>query len=98
MNDVFFSFGPFVLTYELLGWIGSILFAFCGLPQAIHAFKHKHADGMTWTFILMWLFGEIFTLLYISSKENILPLLSNYILNIIFLLVILYFKIFPKNK
>lgn len=97
MNTVFIQIFGFSITYEFIGWIGSMLFAFCGLPQAIHAFKHKHADGMTWSFIMMWLWGEIFTLLYISSKQDVLPLLTNYILNVIFLLVILWFKIFPKR-
>lgn len=47
MENNFIQFFGITITYEFIGWIGSMLFAFCGLPQAIHAFKHKHADGMT---------------------------------------------------
>lgn len=96
--DVIFNIAGFNLTYEMVGWIGSMLFAFCGLPQAIHAFRHKNSDGMTWSFIMMWLWGEIFTLIYISSKQDVVPLLANYILNVVFLLVIVWFKIFPKRN
>lgn len=97
MENNFIQFFGITITYEFIGWIGSMLFAFCGLPQAIHAFRHKHADGMTWSFLMMWLWGEIFTLLYISSKQDVLPLLTNYILNVIFLIIILWYKIFPKR-
>ena len=98
MHDVIFSIAGFNLTYEIVGWIGSMLFAFCGLPQDIHAFRNKNSDGMTWSFIMMWLWGEIFTLIYISSKQDVVPLLANYILNVVFLLVIVWFKIFPKRN
>lgn len=97
MDNVIFSFAGMQVTYEWLGWLGSMLFAFCGLPQAIHAFRHKHADGMTWSFLMMWLWGEVFTLIYISSKQDVVPLLANYILNVLFLLVILWYKVFPKR-
>ncbi len=83
---------------EIIGWLGSILLALCGLPQAIHSFKTKSSEGLTWSFIFMWLVGEVFTLIYIVSKSNVAPLLINYCLNIIFLSVILYYKILPKKE
>jgi uncharacterized protein with PQ loop repeat len=83
---------------ELIGWMGGILFAVCGLPQAIHSFKTKSSDGLTWSFLLMWTFGEIFTLIYVSQKNDVLPLLVNYICNFLFLMVILWFKVFPGEK
>lgn len=77
-----------------IGWIGSILLAFCGLPQAIESFKTKSSAGLTWGFISMWFIGEICTFVYIIPKMD-LPLLFNYSANIIFLCVIIYFKIRP---
>ena len=81
---------------ETIGWIGSILLAFCGLPQAIESYKTKCSDGLTWGFLFMWLSGEILTFLYVLPKLD-LPLIFNYSANIIFLIIILYFKIFPKK-
>ncbi len=80
---------------EIFGWISSILFAFCGLPQAIKSVKTGRSDGLTWGFILMWLGGEIFAILYILPKSD-LPLLFNYSINMIFLLIICAYKILPK--
>ena len=81
---------------ETLGWIGSILLAFCGLPQAIESYKQKCSHGLTWGFILMWFSGELLTLAYVIPKLD-LPLLFNYVTNIIFLSIIIYYKINPKK-
>jgi hypothetical protein len=81
---------------ETLGYIGSIMLAICGLPQAIESYKTKSSEGLTWGFIGLWFWGEIFTFAYILPKMD-LPLLINYSVNIIFLSVIIYFKLFPKK-
>ncbi|CAB4174966.1 COG4095 Uncharacterized conserved protein [uncultured Caudovirales phage] len=81
---------------EIIGWIGSVLFAICGLPQAIQSYNEGHSDGLNWLFILPWLFGELFTLIYIIPKGD-MPLIFNYVLNLVFLLVILYYKIKPRK-
>lgn len=80
---------------ELLGWIGAILFAICGLPQALQSYRDKHSRGLNWAFLLAWFFGEIFTLIYVYPKSDI-PLLVNYSVNLVFLIVILWYKIFPR--
>lgn len=81
---------------ETIGWLGSILLAFCGLPQAIESYKTKSSDGLTWGFIAMWFIGELFTFVYILPKMD-LPLMFNYTANIIFLSVIIYYKLCPKK-
>jgi uncharacterized protein with PQ loop repeat len=81
---------------DIIGYIGSILLAICGLPQAIESFKTKSSEGLTWGFILLWFFGEIFTFAYIIPKMD-LPLLINYSANIIFLIIIIYYKVNPKK-
>ena len=81
---------------ENIGWLGSILLAFCGLPQAIESIKTKSSEGLTWGFIIMWFLGEICTFVYILPKLD-LPLLFNYTANIIFLSIIIFFKLCPKK-
>ena len=82
--------------FEILGWLGSICLAICGIPQAWQSFKDKHSHGISWGFVLLWAFGEIFALAYVYDKLD-LPLLLNYATNILILAVILYYKINPKN-
>lgn len=74
------------------GWMGSVLFAICAMPQAYQCYKQKHAKGMSWLFLLLWLGGEIFTILYIWPKKD-MPLLANYSLNMLVLLSIIYYKV-----
>ena len=81
---------------EYIGWIGSILLAFCGLPQAIESYKTKSSAGLTWGFLIMWGVGELFTIVYIIPKWH-WPLIFNYTANIIFISIIVYYKIKPRR-
>jgi uncharacterized protein with PQ loop repeat len=81
---------------EYIGWIGSILLAFCGLPQAIESYRTKNSDGLTWGFLIMWGVGEIFTIIYILPKWH-WPLIFNYTANLVFISVILYYKLKGKK-
>lgn len=78
---------------ELVGWIGGICLALCGLPQAIHSFRTKSAEGVTWSFLTMWMVGEVATFAFIIDSAPLSSLIVNYSLNIVFVGVILYFKV-----
>lgn len=80
---------------ELLGWIGSFMFAACGLPQAIECWRAGHSRGLAWGFLGLWAGGEILTLAYILPKMD-WPLIFNYAVNLVFLGVMLYYKIRPR--
>lgn len=83
---------------ELIGWIGGILFAVCGLPQAIQSFKQGHSLGLSSLFLAMWTSGEVLTLVYVLLKHGLdWPLVFNYGMNLLFLTVIIYFKIKPRS-
>lgn len=78
---------------ETIGWIGSLLLAYCALPQVILTIRTKSAKGISWGFLLMWSIGEILTFIYIVSTTMSPPLLINYGLNIIFLVIIIFYKL-----
>jgi hypothetical protein len=80
---------------DIIGWIGAITFAICAAPQAWKAYKDGHSDGVSWGFINLWLVGEICTTIYILPKQD-WPLLFNYAGNLICLLVIMKYKMFPR--
>lgn len=82
---------------ELMGWLGSICLAICGVPQAWMSYKEKHSEGISWAFILLWAFGEAFALAYVYNKLD-LPLVMNYLTNILIVAIILYYKINPGKK
>ena len=82
----------------MLGWIGSLLLSFCGIPQAIKSYRTKQADDLSWLFLGMWGVGEIFTLIYVIQSNIIsgmfqYPLIMNYTLNTIIICYLVYVKI-----
>ena len=81
--------------FAILGWIGSICLAICGVPQAWMSYKDKHSHGISWAFLLLWAFGELFALAYVYDKLDT-PLLLNYSVNILIVGLILYYKIKPS--
>ena len=78
-----------------LNWIGSTMLSVCALPQVIYCLQYKHATGMSWGFILLWLGGEVSLLIYMIPKQE-WALIANYIANIVFLAIIIYYKINPR--
>jgi len=84
---------------EIIGWMGSILFAVCALPQAIHTFKTRKVDDLNELFIWLWFLGEVFTFWYIlvddfNNKIYHVPLYFNYLFN----LIMLFYLIFAKYR
>ena len=82
---------------ELIGWLGSICFALCALPQAVMSYRQGHSDGMSWGLLLLWMVGEILTLIYVAPKAH-WPLIFNYAGNLVLLQVIIYYKMWPRLK
>lgn len=72
-----------------------MLFALCGLPQAIKSYKDGHSIGLSWGFLVMWLMGEVLTFIYVLPKLDY-PLLANYTVNFLFLCVIIKYKLLPR--
>ncbi len=84
---------------EFIGWLGAILFSLCAVPQAIKTYRTKKADDLSWAFLMMWLWGEIFTLIYVLDNDVLQwPLIVNYIFNIVLVLYILWAKLYYKPR
>lgn len=88
---------------EIIGWLGSILFAICALPQVIHTFKTRKTDDVSELFLWLWFWGEVFTLCYIFvddiAKGNYhIPLYFNYLFNLLLLFYLIYAKYTYNTK
>ena len=76
---------------DYIGWLGTQLLAWCGLPAAIQVIDQGHANGYSIWFLLMWGLGEILCLIYTYHKYRDLPLFFNYSLNLVFISIICYY-------
>ena len=81
---------------DTIGWFGSLMFAICGLPQAIQCARDGHANGLNWFFLIAWLLGEICTIIYVWPTGDYI-LLSNYCVNLVFLAIMLRYKIYSRD-
>jgi uncharacterized protein with PQ loop repeat len=77
-----------------IGWLGAQMLAFCGVPALVQVVSQGHAEGYSGAFLGLWLGGEIFTLIYVLNQKKLhYPLIFNYLVNIILISVIVYYKI-----
>lgn len=78
-----------------IGYIGAVLLALCGAPQAWDCIVTGKESISTGT-VALWTSGEILTIIYlIWEKIMTKPLAVNYGCNMLFLIIIIYYKIFP---
>lgn len=82
----------------MIGWIGSIAFGLCGLPQALRVWKNGHAKDLSNLFLFLWTFGEVCTIYAVSTDDPKDYLIANYILNLLSLSVMWKFKLFPRDS
>lgn len=78
---------------EILGWISAFAFVVYGLPQSIHCYRDGHARGLSATSLILWWIGEISIFAYVLLKHGWdWPLMSNYLANMIWLIIICKYK------
>lgn len=74
----------------VVGWIASFCFMFSGAPAAYEAYMTKICTVPFGT-LLLWTIGEICALFYILPKKD-LPLLVNYVVNLLFIGIMWYYR------
>ena len=83
---------------DIIGWIGSVAFAVCGLPQAWECFKNKSAKGINPYFIGLWLIGEICYVVSVLMKFGWVHwMMFNYTVNIFSIAVITFYIVRDRN-
>lgn len=81
-----------------IGWLGSVLFAVCAVPQVITTWTTHDVSSMSVLFVLMWFLGEVFSAVYLvwdDIKTGIrhYPIYFNYTLNTICVTYLLYARL-----
>lgn len=84
------------IVIESFGFIGGIMLSICSVPEAIKSYREKKCD-IGWGMLLLWLGGEIGLLVY-EVKTMALPRLINYFLNLLCILVLVFYKKSPGLK
>ena len=83
---------------DVCGWIGALCMACCAVPQAIMSVKQGHSEGISKGLLWLWSVGEVFTLIFLVGEESKnWPLLVNYTANILFIGIVIWYKVFPRE-
>lgn len=84
---------------EILGWIATILFTVCYIPQIIKTSKTKTVEGLSFLLLFIQFIANIVALWY-SFLITQTPLQVKYILGLIFLAICiaLYMKVKISNE
>ena len=75
-----------------------ILLMLGGIVQAAKNYKQGHANGISTYYIVSILLGFITMLWYICLTNKSIPLIVNYVINIISFGIMTWFKFFPRIK
>jgi len=78
---------------KYIGIIGSILLSLCGFPAMLDVIEKDSASGYSVAFIALWGLGELFSMIYVIKKDKDPVQLFNYIFNLTFISVIVYYMI-----
>ncbi len=82
------------MTADFIGWLGSVAFAICGLPQAWECFKKRSAKGISPIFVGLWLIGEVCYVISVLMKFGWVGwMMFNYLTNIFSIAVIIFYLI-----
>jgi len=83
---------------DYAGWVGSFCLIVCGLPQLIKTIRSKKIEGVSFLFLLLWFLGEFFSLFYVVVKTGKLPLIFNYVINLLVTLILITYYMVYRRK
>ena len=83
---------------ETIGWVGNSLLAICGFPQAMKSFKNGHSKGVSYWFLWTWFIGEMLAFTYHLGVSDKVPQVLNYVLNLMFISVVIWFRHFERKE
>jgi uncharacterized protein with PQ loop repeat len=78
-----------------IGYIGGLLLAVCGIPEAYKTIINKRCD-VGWGMLVLWFLGEVLMLVYSFWLADF-PLIINYVSNFIIVSILLTFKLKTMN-
>ena len=81
---------------QIIGYIGSLAYALCGLPQAVLSIKNGHSQGISRGYALLSLIGSLLSLIYAVPRGDDV-LLLNFGVNIIVWGIILKYSYFERK-
>ncbi len=81
---------------DIIGYIGSLAYAICGLPQAYLSIKNGNSEGISRAYGWLSLIGSALSLVYAIPVADYI-LMTNFGFNIIVWSIILKYSYYPRG-
>lgn len=82
---------------SIIGYIAMFCLMTASIPQAVKSVREGHSKGMAGGYIIFLLSGFGLMTTYLLLTKPIIPVIVNYLSNILMMLVIGYYKLFPRR-
>lgn len=79
-----------------IGWLSTIFLTLSGIPQAIKVHRDGHARGVAMGWLILWLVGEVFLIVYACHPFQ-LQIFVNGVLNFLVAGFIFLRKVFERK-
>lgn len=77
--------------------IGSLILLIRIIPQIIKCVKQGHGKGISKLFLVAWLVGEGMILTHFMISNDNLGLIMNYSFMIVCILIVMFYRFFPRK-
>lgn len=86
------------MVADSIGWIGSVAFAICGIPQAWECYKNRSARGINPAFVGLWLTGEVCYVISVLMKFGWVSwMMFNYLANLFSIAIIVFYLLIDRK-
>ena len=82
---------------SIIGYLAMACLMTATIPQAIKSIRDGHSRGMAGGYLILLLCGFSLMSFYLLMTKPIIPVLLNYFANIVMMLVVAYYKLFPRK-
>lgn len=83
---------------NILGYAAMFFLITAALPQVIKTVKEGHSEGLAGGYIVLLLIGFGLMTTYLFLTKPVIPVITNYLFNILMILILGYYKLFPRTK
>lgn len=86
------------MIIDLVGILALLCLAGCAIPQVIKTIRDGNSDGLSLAYIILLECGFILMVTYVLLTKPLIPVIVNYIINIIMVGILIKYKLFPRRK
>jgi uncharacterized protein with PQ loop repeat len=82
---------------SIIGYIAMACLIGSAVPQAIKTIRDGHAEGLSVGYLVLMQAGFVLMLIYLFGTHPVMPVVLNYVANIVVWLIPCYYRVYPRK-